>query len=159
MNKRILYPIAAFFVTAATHISYSLWKIYDVASKWVQLEGTSWISGYLQSYDYFLSLSYASTAAFTVYAVMLLRANKKSSSTGILGGLTLGGALYFGVCFMLGCCGSPMLAVYLGLFGSSFLGLAKPLVLIVTLISISIAIFILKRRTKCSCCSGNKSDD
>ena len=48
----------------------------------------------------------------------------------------LTGILYIGGCFLLGCCGSPMLAVYLSLFGSSFLGFTKPLVATITTVSV-----------------------
>ena len=38
-----------------------------------------------------------------------------------MGGITLSGFLAVAGCYLLGCCGSPMLAVYMSLFGVSFL--------------------------------------
>ena len=37
---------------------------------------------------------------------------------------------------MLGCCGSPMLAVYLSLFGAAFLPWAKPLIALLTTVTL-----------------------
>jgi hypothetical protein len=49
-------------------------------------------------------------------------------------------------CFLVGCCGSPMLVVYLSLFGAWFLPLAKPLVAVVTTISIAAAWWWMRRK-------------
>jgi hypothetical protein len=67
-----------------------------------------------------------------------------------------------GGCFLIGCCGSPMLAVYLSLFGAKALGLGKPLMALVTLISVSCGYWCLSRRlargSTCmdDCCSGSE---
>ena len=52
------------------------------------------------------------------------------------GGLTLSGVLWGGVCFFTGCCGSPMLPIYLGLLGPKFLSVTKPLTFVITVVSI-----------------------
>jgi len=39
-------------------------------------------------------------------------------------------------CFMIGCCGSPIAIVYINMFGSSYLNVAKPLIFVITLVSI-----------------------
>ena len=44
------------------------------------------------------------------------------------GGVTFSGFMAVAGCFLVGCCGSPMLGVYLSLFGAAFLPFAKPLV-------------------------------
>ena len=82
---------------------------------------------YFERQDFLLGLSYAITAAFTVYAIVNFLEKRKSGIAGTIGGFTLAGILYFTGCFLTGCCGSPMLTVYLSLFGSSILGIAKPL--------------------------------
>ena len=51
---------------------------------------------------------------------------------GVPGGLAVAG------CFLIGCCGSPMLAVWISLFGAGFAPLAKPLVAILTTLSVGI---------------------
>ena len=64
-----------------------------------------------------------------------------------------------GGCFLIGCCGSPMLAVYLSLFGAKALGLGKPLMALVTLVSVSCGYWYfslrLARGSTCmdDCCS------
>ena len=62
-----------------------------------------------------------------------------------IGGVTLSGFLAVAGCFLLGCCGSPMLAVYLSLFGASFLPFARPLVAGVTTITIIVGWFWMNR--------------
>ena len=72
-----------------------------------------------------------------------------------VGGITLVGVLMAGGCFLIGCCGSPMLAVYVSLFGSRALGVGKPLTALVTLISVSCGYWCLSRRLAHGgiCCS------
>src|SRR5208283_3790556 len=57
----------------------------------------------------------------------IVGAHSQAHAGAAAGGLTLLGALMAGGCFLIGCCGSPMLAVYLSLFGAKALGLGKPL--------------------------------
>ena len=159
MRKKILYPLAAFIAVLSLHASYSIWKGIRVSRKWVQIEDINWLKVYLERNDYLLSLSYALAGAFTVYAFMRFRERRKAGVAGVVGGLTLTGALYVGGCFLLGCCGSPMLAVYLGVFGSSFLGFAKPLVLILTATSIAIGFFWLERKSRACCVEGEQADE
>ena len=91
--------------------------------------------------------------AFTVYALMKFLERRRIGAAGVMGGLTLTGALYVGGCFLLGSCGSPMLAVYLSLFGSSFLGFAELLVLVLTTASVVAGFFWLEKRASThSCC-------
>ena len=159
MRKRILYPLIAFITVVILHAVYSIWKGIRVSRKWVQMEDIDWLRLYLERQDYFLSLSYALAGAFTVYALFRFLERRRNGAAGVIGGLTLTGILYIGGCFLLGCCGSPMLAVYLGLFGSSFLGFAKPLVLVLTTISIAIGFFWLERRGKACCGEGECCDE
>jgi len=113
------------------------------------------ISLYFKKQESFLGFSYALAGAFTIYTLLKFLQNRKSGITGIVGGFTLTGVLYIGGCFLLGCCGSPLLAVYLGLFGSSFLGFTKPLIAIITTISVVIGYFWIEKKSKI-CCEVNK---
>jgi hypothetical protein len=63
-----------------------------------------------------------------------------------VGGLTLVGVLMAGGCFLIGCCGSPMLAVYVSLFGAKALSVGKPLTALVTLVSVGCGYWCLSRR-------------
>jgi hypothetical protein len=153
MRKVVLYPIISFAVVLLSHAAYSIQSAYSIAKKWASIEEVSYLASYLKEGDYFLSMSYASAAAFLVYAFVKMYENKKKGAVGVASGVTLMGFLYFGVCFLLGCCGSPMLVVYIGLFGPKFLGFTKPLMFIITIISIVIGIIWLEKRSK-KCING-----
>lgn len=142
--KRTLYPALAFLSVFMLHGVYLLWS----ASRWVSIDNTSPLTRYLDQQDYFMGLSYGLAAGFTVYSFMRFAGGQRGGLGGAIGGLTMTGILYFGGCFLLGCCGSPMLAVYLSLFGSAYAGFTKPLVLIITMLSIGLSWLWMQRRTR-----------
>ena len=117
---------------------------------------------YVSSGAMWLGLSYASAGAFAAFCLGRLYLDRKAALAGTVGGLTLGGFVYVVACFMLGCCGSPMLGVYGGLLGPRFLGFAKPLLLVITLASIAIGYICIIRRKACSsagsCCPEQEGD-
>ncbi len=141
--KKILYPALAFFGVFILHGAYLLRS----AARWVSLDNASPLSLYLEQQDYFMGLSYGLAAAFTIYAFMRFTGGQRGGLTGAIGGITMTGILYFGGCFLFGCCGSPMLAVYLSLFGSSYAGFTKPIVLVVTIMSIGLSWLWMRRKT------------
>ena len=109
-------------------------------SAWAQFDfelpaETRW-SRYAGAGEYWLGLSYASAAGFAVYCLGRILRLRRESLAASAGGLTLGGLLWAGVCFLTGCCGSPMLPIYLGLFGPKFIGATKPLTFVITVLSI-----------------------
>ncbi len=139
------------------HAAYSIWKAIRISGKWIQIENQNWLMLYFEKQDYLLGLSYALAGAFAVYAFVGFLQRRKGGAAGIISGVTLTSVLYVGGCFLLGCCGSPMLAVYISLFGSSFLGFAKPLALLLTAISVVVGFFWMERKNKASdCCKGEK---
>ncbi len=142
--KRTLYPALAFLGVFMLHGGYLLWS----ASRWISVDNTSSLSLYLHQQNYFMGLSYGLAAAFTVYSFMRFTDGQRGGLGGTIGGLTITGILYFAGCFLLGCCGSPMLAVYLSLFGSSYAGFTKPIVLVVTIISIGLSWLWMQRKTR-----------
>jgi hypothetical protein len=98
---------------------------------------SSWLNRYLETQGYWLGYSYALSLAFAAAALRRYREERFcSAKTLAFGGVTLSGFLALAGCFLVGCCGSPMLVVYLSLFGAGFLHLAKPLVAVVTTLSI-----------------------
>lgn len=152
MRRKILYPLTAFILIFLFHAIYYIWKASYISRRWVQLENISLLSLYFRRQELFLSFSYALVGAFTVYALLkFLLENRSSGIAGVVGGITLTGILYIAGCFLSGCCGSPMLAVYLSFFGSSFLGFTKPLVATITTISVVIGYFWIRKKSK-SCC-------
>jgi len=104
-------------------------------------------TAYFSQNNYMLGISYGLAVAFTSYAIMKFSQSKKCASIGLAGGLTLSGFLYAGGCFLLGCCGSPMLSVYISLFGIQALGFRKPLVLFFTALSVGAGYIWLRRKT------------
>lgn len=116
-------------------------------------------SGYLEGQDYFLGLSYGLSGAFALFALMGFFAGRRAAVAGATGGLTLAGALSAGGCFLTGCCGSPMLAIYAGFLGGTVLRFVKPLAFGVTLLSVALGFWWLSRRSKrtatpCGCGEG-----
>ena len=157
-------PLVAFIVVLLGHATLLSWKAYQTANLWGASAGLAGgIRSYLASGDWWLGLSYALSAAFVTYAFLRLRSDRKAAGVGVAGGVTTVGVLYFAGCFLLGCCGSPMLVVYLSLFGSSFLGFTKPLVFVLTVISLGLAYLWMERRAKAGCvdcaCETGLSDD
>ena len=108
---------------------------------------------YFQEKEYFLGLSYALAIAFTLFAISKVRVDKNKGIMGLFGGVSLSAGLYSFGCFLIGCCGSPMIVVYAGLFGSSFLGFTKPLIFLITFLSIAIGYWLMTRKPKGECCS------
>lgn len=151
MKKKALYLLITFGLVFLFHMIFYIWRASYIFRQCVQIENTSLLSLYFRQQDFFLGFSYALAGAFTVYALVKFLQNRSSGVAGIVGGVTLAGVLYIAGCFLLGCCGSPMLAVYLSLFGSSFLGFTKPLIAAITAISVVIGYFWIEKKSK-SCC-------
>lgn len=107
---------------------------------------------YVQRQDYFLGIAYALAFAFAVYALMHCQRNRKRAMAGAAFGVGLGSALWAGTCFLVGCCGSPVLSIWLGLFGAKALGLTKPLVAVITALSVVLGYLCLRRSCCADCC-------
>ncbi len=148
MIRKILYPLSAFIAVFLFHAIYSLWRASQISQQWVQIENVSLLSLYFKGQYFFLGFSYALAGAFTIYALLTFLQHRRSGIAGVVGGVTLTGIVFIGGCFLLGCCGSPMLAVYLTLFGSSFLGFTKPLVFILTATSVGIGYLWVEKKTR-----------
>lgn len=159
MRRKLYYPALAFAAVFTLHAVYSIRKTMLISRQWVQLEKVNPFRSYLTQQDYLLGLSYAVASAFTIYAVLRFSRGGKRGLAGVIGGSALTGLLYFGGCFLLGCCGSPMLIVYMNFFGSSFLGFTKPLTLMLTIISVALGYLWMEKRTKktANCRLGSKS--
>jgi len=156
MRTKMLFTLVAFFAVLAVHIAYFAWAAMQAHSVWVQPEDAGWLTNYISNQDYMLGISYALAGAFTVYAFLRLSERHERGIVGMLGGVTLTGFLYFGACFFTGCCGSPMLAVYLSVLGPSFLGFTKPIILMITILSIAASYFWMERKARkpCACSAG-----
>ena len=120
--RRMLLPVGTFIIVLAVHYVWiGLFPERDPAQ------------------DRWLSVPAAETSWLRRYREQRLCAARNLA----IGGVTLSGFLAIAGCFLLGCCGSPMLAVYLSLFGASFLPFARPFVAGVTTITIIVGWFSL----------------
>jgi len=149
--RRFLLPLGVFLGVALIHFVWSgLFREVDPAqARWASLpvSEASWLQRYLEIQGYWLGYSYALALAFAAAALRRYREERFcSAKTLAFGGVTLSGFLALAGCFLVGCCGSPMLVIYLSLFGAWFFPLAKPLVAVVTTLSIIGAWWWMKRR-------------
>lgn len=110
---------------------------------------------YVNEQDFYLGFSYALGAAFAVWAAgQFITTRQAAMATGAVGSATFVGVLMAAGCFLAGCCGSPMLGVYLGLFGAKALGIGKPLMALITVISVGWGYWYLSRRATKGYCTG-----
>jgi hypothetical protein len=155
VNVTRLIPAVVFIAIFVAHALYVGACAASVPSGWTdfgisaQVVGPLGMGAYWRGQDYFIGFSYALAAAFATWALsrsFLFRQGRTVTAGAAVGGVTLLGALMAGGCFLIGCCGSPMLAIYLSLFGAKALGLGKPLMALMTLISVGCGYWCLSRR-------------
>ena len=107
---------------------------------------------YIIGQDYFVSFSYALSASFAVWATArFVYSRRRAAAIGAFGGASLVTFLAAAACFLIGCCGSPMLPIYISLFGSRAAGIGKPLMALISLISIGGGYLYVMRRPECRC--------
>ncbi len=140
MENRWVVAAISFFWVVVAHAAY-----FVLAFPSFTLQRT--LAKYLLTQGIFMGLSYGLTVSFTLFALATLMQGQKKGIAGLIGGVSLTGFLYFAGCFLLGCCGSPMLAVYIGLFGSKAAGLGKPITFGLTFVSVVIGFILLARRS------------
>ena len=150
-----IFVAHALYVGACAVAAPSGWSDFGMSAN---ATGPFGLGAYWRGQDYFISFSYALGASFAAWALtrcISLRQARVAAGGAALGGITLVGVLMAGGCFLIGCCGSPMLAVYVSLFGSRALGVGKPLTALVTLVSVSCGYWRLARRLAHGglCCS------
>ncbi|MBT0663106.1 hypothetical protein KI809_02230 [Geobacter pelophilus] len=150
-------PSLVFVIVLATHALYLRHQAAVPAEGWADVgvgNGDWWGFGlYITEQDYLLGLSYALGAAFSVWALsQYLKTRQAAMAAGAAGSITLVGVLMATGCFLIGCCGSPMLGVYLGLFGAKALGIGKPLMATVTVLSVGWGYWYLRRKLATACC-------
>ena len=160
--RRALLPLLAFLAVIATHYVWTgLFPESDPAQdRWASVGATetSWLRYYLETQSYWLGYSYALALAFAAVALRRYREQRLCGTRNLaIGGVTLTGFLAVAGCFLLGCCGSPMLAVYLSIFGASFLPFAKPLVAALTTASIVAGWMWMKRQERAALACGDET--
>jgi tetrahydromethanopterin S-methyltransferase subunit A len=151
MNRKITWPLLAAGAVFVSHAGYLIWHGGRIARQWVQIDDVSPVAHYILQHDYLLSFSYAAIAAFTSFAWLRAREHSRAGVKGVFGGFTLGGILAFGGCWLVGCCGSPLLPIYLSFFGASFIGFTKPLIFSMTMATIGFGLWRMNRKLKSDC--------
>lgn len=150
--RRSVLPAAVFVSVMAFHFTWTgLFPDTDPAqNRWasvIPVQEPSWLETYLDIQSYWLGYSYALAFTFAVVSLRRYLRNRACAEKRLaIGGFSLTGFLVATGCFLVGCCGSPMLFVYLNLFGAAFLPLAKPLMAGFTTLTIILALRWMNRR-------------
>jgi hypothetical protein len=143
-------PPMVFIVVFVLHVIYIRRIAATPSTGWADslpVDGFLGLGPYFRAQEYYVGFSYALGAAFAAWAALqFIRSRRVDTATGAAGGVTLVGVLMTAGCFLLGCCGSPMLAVYAGIFGAKALGASKMIMALVTLLSVSCGYWCLSRR-------------
>ena len=149
-----LLGAVAFVAVFVGHILYLRYLTIAPQKDWADNfnpSGSFW-QRYLISQDYFVSFSYALSASFAVWATArFMYSRRRAAMVGAFGGVSLVTLLAAAGCFLIGCCGSPMLVIYVSLFGSKAAGIGKPLMALISLISIGGGYLYVVRRSECDC--------
>ena len=149
-----LLGAAAFAAVFLGHVLYLRYLASAPQKDWADnfAPPVSFWQGYIISQDYFVSFSYALSASFAVWATArFVYSRRRAAAIGALGGVSLVTFLAAAGCFLIGCCGSPMLPIYISLFGSQAAGIGKPLMALISLISIGGGYLYVVRRPECRC--------
>lgn len=141
---RIGVPLFFFLFTIVVHFVLTDFAVYRVESQWEEVSLTSHIVNHFTNKNIYLGYSYAIASAFASLCLL----NLITASGGLkqsIRGITISAILWGTICFMSGCCGSPMLAVYLSLFGSAVVGVTKPITAAITTLSIALSYYYVLR--------------
>ncbi len=158
--RRFIVPAVAFAGVFGLHFVWlSAFPVQDPAQgRWESVpDDASWVassvSRYVKGQSYWQGYAYAISAGFVWVAVRRFREKRLfGAGKAAVGGATAGSVLAAAACFLSGCCGSPMLAVYLSLFGAAFLPWAKPLVAVLTTAMIMGSYWWMRRKEAQACC-------
>lgn len=156
----VAIPILAGLIVFGAHVAWHLLSPATSAPGWGPVAPS--LSESLRSYSScgapWLGASYALSSAFTAHAALAFRESRRKAAAGAAGGLAVMGTLYAAGCFALGCCGSPMLPLYIGFLGGTWADLGGPLLFGLTLLSVGIGFVILRRRGPCACDGPSRGD-
>jgi hypothetical protein len=148
--RRSLLPALVFLSVGLVHYLWlGVFPERDPAqARWQTVpasEDASWFNRYVETQSYWMGYSYALPLAFAAVALRHYRECRQQRACAArnvaIGDVTLSGVAAAASCFLTGCCGSPMLAVYLSLFGASFLPLVKPLIALLTTVTVLLAYY------------------
>ena len=157
---RKLLPVTAGLIVFGAHVAGFLLFPEPNASEWGSVipSFSDSMRTYIACGAHWLGASYAMSAAFTAHALLIFRENRRKAVAGAVGGLAAMGTLYAAGCFAIGCCGSPMLPIYLSLLGGKVVGIGGPIMFGLTLLSVGIGFMILRRKAR-RVCEGPCTED
>lgn len=141
---RIGIPLFSFLFILLVHFFLTDYAVYRVTAQWEEVSLYPYVVEHFTNKNIYLGYSYAVAGAFATICLL----NLITASGGIkqsIRGITVSAILWAVICFMSGCCGSPMLAVYLSLFGSAVIGVTKPVTAAVTTLSIVLSYYYVIR--------------
>ncbi|MDP2815664.1 MAG: hypothetical protein Q8O19_03185, partial [Rectinemataceae bacterium] len=145
MTKSRFILAAAFFVfILAAHFRLNDYSAYLLEKQWGDVPFSHPFETYLSSKNIFLGYAYALSGAFAVLCLFNLITTSGDLRKSIRG-ITISTLIWAGVCFFSGCCGSPMLAIYISIFGGHIVGLTKPLMSGITTASIGLSFYYVMR--------------
>ncbi len=136
-----LLPLILFLGVFTGHALYLRQQSALPADGWADVGvgiGGMWgFESYFQERDFHMGFSYALGVAFAVWAGgRFILTRQTSMAVGAAGSVTFSGILMAAGCFLIGCSGSPMLGIYMGIFGAKALGIGKPLMALTTVLSV-----------------------
>lgn len=166
--RRWLMPVLIFIAVIGGHFVWlGVFPERDAAqSRWEEVPtggSSSWFNRYTETGSFWLGYAYALSLAFAGVALRRYLEQRRCADRNLaIGGVTLSGFLAVAGCFLAGCCGSPMLGVYLSLFGASFLPWTKPLVAGLTTVMIAASFWWMRSRSRraessASCCMASRN--
>lgn len=144
--RKIIIPLVTFIGIFIVHLLYFRYLERSC-------EGNSWFQKYIQGQEYFLGISYALSFAFIAFAFLKFKDNRKNALKAAMGG-GIFTVILWTFCFLFGCCGSPLLIMYINLIGISSLKVPKIVFLLMTIIFIGIGYIWLIKKSPKSCCDG-----
>jgi hypothetical protein len=150
----LLLGTAAFVAVFVGHVLYLRYLASASQKDWADNfnPSASFWQSYIISQDYFVSFSYALSASFAVWATArFVYFRRRAAAVGAFGGVSVLTLLTAAGCLLIGCCGSPMLPIYVSLFGSKAVGIGKPVMALISLISIGGGYLYVMRRPECNC--------
>ena len=165
VSAKGLLPALVFLLTLGAHY---VWFVKTGSTPaettgsscgWSCETGAPGIAEYMKTQTYLLGYSVALSLSFASIAIrQFMQQRSKTARGAAFGGVSASALLGFAGCYLTGCCGSPMLGVYIGLLGPTFLPFAKPLVAVITTVSILFsarALLQSKEEAKDCCEDGN----
>lgn len=162
---RAIAPVLLGLTVFGVHAWSLMYGAEDAAaSRWVALETPRLgqrLSSYWSGGGLWLGYCYGVAAGFALWSVMRWIGERRSA-TAAAGGVTLSGVIAGAACFMTGCCGSPMLGVWIGIFGAASAPFLGPLAALITTVSVAMVVRGGMRKVRqganCECSCDNVKD-